>query len=61
MLKKEVVQTLGWDLLLSFFLILGTEDIASGGTAPKKTSLKKEKQLVSSSKQNSGKFIFAVK
>lgn len=33
----------------------GTEDIASGGTAPKKTSLKKEKQLVSSSKQNSGK------
>lgn len=61
MLKKEVVQTLGWDLLLSFFLILGTEDIASGGTARKKTSLKKERQLVSSSKQNSGKFIFAVK
>lgn len=33
----------------------GTEDIASGETAPKKTSLKKESQLVSSSKQNSGK------
>lgn len=61
MLKKEVVQTLGWDLLLSFFLILGIGDIASGGTTPKKTSSKKAKQLVSDSKQNSGKFIFAVK
>lgn len=33
----------------------GIGDIASGGTTPKKTSSKKAKQLVSDSKQNSGK------